>query len=173
MVAGISGATPGSGGALGPDDDSDGRLMLLHAPRNIVSAEAIARLATTRALPDPIIAFPPSIFGRTRPAANRKTPAGAMTSIQLRRRPDLVSQEASYIGLTKALTPLLDRIGAKPYSPATISTQIRRLLRQGSAVPARDGVEYPGIISHFDGNQTRNQASKRKPHGQIQIPPAA
>ena len=91
--------------------------MLLQAPKNTVSAETIARLATTRALPNPIIAFPRAIFGRTRPAANRKTRAGAMTSIKLRRRSDLVSQGASYIGLTKALTPLLDRNGAKPYSP--------------------------------------------------------
>jgi hypothetical protein len=106
MVAGISGPTPGSEGSGVGFEDSDGRLMLLHAPRNIVSAEAIARLATTRALPDPFIAFPPAIFGRTRPAANRKTPAGATTSIKLRRRSDLVSQGASYIGLTKALTPL-------------------------------------------------------------------
>jgi hypothetical protein len=47
-----------------------------------------------------------------------------MTSINIRRHSDLVSQGASYIGLTKALTPLLDMIGAKPYSPATISTLI-------------------------------------------------
>jgi hypothetical protein len=61
MVAGMSGATPGSGGGA-ELDDSDGRLMLLHAPRSIVSAEAIARLATTRAVPDPIIAFPQTSF---------------------------------------------------------------------------------------------------------------
>src|SRR3954454_19032161 len=102
MVAGMSGATPGSGGG-GELDVSDGRLMLLHAPRNIVSAEAIARLATTRTVPDPIIASPQASFGRSRPAANRKTRAGAMTSIKLRRSSDLVSQGASYIGLTKAL----------------------------------------------------------------------
>ena len=42
-----------------------------------------------------------------------------MTSVKLRRCSDLVSVAASYIGLTKDLTPcLLDRIGAKPYSPA-------------------------------------------------------
>src|SRR5450759_3806656 len=57
MVAGISGASPGSGAAEG-DDDSDGRLMLPHAPRNIVSAEAIPRLATPRALRDLTMAFP-------------------------------------------------------------------------------------------------------------------
>ena len=61
MVAGISGATPGSAGSGAVFDDSDGRLMLPHAPRNIVSAEAIARLATVRALPDLIIAFPRAI----------------------------------------------------------------------------------------------------------------
>jgi hypothetical protein len=60
MLAGISGATPGSGWTSELGDVSDGKLMLLHPPRNIVSAEAIARLATTRTLPDPIIAFPPS-----------------------------------------------------------------------------------------------------------------
>jgi hypothetical protein len=47
---------------------------------------------------------PEQIPGRTRHAAKRKTPAGAMTSIKLRRRSDLVSKAASYIGLTKALT---------------------------------------------------------------------
>jgi hypothetical protein len=39
-------------------------------------------------------------------AANRKKPAGAMTSVELRRCADLVSEALSYIGLTKALTPL-------------------------------------------------------------------
>jgi ABC-type Fe2+-enterobactin transport system substrate-binding protein len=61
MVAGISGATADSAGTGAELDDSDGKLMLLHAPRNIVSAEATARLATLRALPDPIIAFPRAI----------------------------------------------------------------------------------------------------------------
>jgi hypothetical protein len=59
MVAGISGATPGSGAGEGVEfDENDGRLMLLHAPSNIVSAEAIPRLATPRALPDLTMAFP-------------------------------------------------------------------------------------------------------------------
>jgi len=57
MVAGISGATPGS--ASGAElDDSDGRLMLLHAASKTVSADAIARLATVRALRELIIEFP-------------------------------------------------------------------------------------------------------------------
>src|ERR1700738_5421419 len=51
IVAGISGATPGSGAGEGLDEN-DGRLMLPHAPRNIVSAEAIPRLATPRTLRD-------------------------------------------------------------------------------------------------------------------------
>ena len=64
MVAGISGATPGS--ASGAElDDSDGRLMLLHAASKIVSADAIARLATVRALRDLIIAFPRAILGKS------------------------------------------------------------------------------------------------------------
>jgi hypothetical protein len=57
MEAGIAGATPGSVGGA-EEDDSDGRLMLPHAPRNIVSAEAIPRLATARALRDLIMIFP-------------------------------------------------------------------------------------------------------------------
>src|SRR5437899_9121157 len=60
MVAGISGATPGS--ASGAElDDSDGRLMLLHAASEIVSADAIARLAIVRALRELIIVFPRAI----------------------------------------------------------------------------------------------------------------
>src|SRR5437899_4117253 len=57
MVAGTSGATPGSGAVEG-DDENDGRLMLPHAPRNIVSAEAIPRLPTARALRDQTMVFP-------------------------------------------------------------------------------------------------------------------
>ncbi|WP_244608509.1 hypothetical protein [Bradyrhizobium algeriense] len=105
MVAGISGASPGS--AWGAElDDSDGRLMLLHAASKIVSADAIARLAIVRALRELIIVFPRAILGRSRQAANRKKPAGAMTSVKLRRCADLVSVGPSYIGLKKALTPL-------------------------------------------------------------------
>jgi hypothetical protein len=80
--------------------------MLLHAASKIVSADAIARLATVRALRELIIAFPRAIPGRSRQAANRKKPAGAMTSVELRRCTDFVSLGASYTGLKKALTPL-------------------------------------------------------------------
>src|SRR3954451_9599415 len=57
MVAGISGATPGSGSGA-ELDDSDGRLMLLHAASEIVSADAIVRLEIVRALRELIIVFP-------------------------------------------------------------------------------------------------------------------
>jgi hypothetical protein len=56
MVAGISGASPGSvaGAEL---DDNDGS-VLLQPPRKIVSADAVARLASVRALRELIIVFP-------------------------------------------------------------------------------------------------------------------
>ncbi|WFU20793.1 hypothetical protein [Bradyrhizobium sp. CB3481] len=87
-------------------DDSEGKLMLPHAASKTVSADAAARLATVRALRELIIAFPRQFLGRSRQAANRKKPAGAMTSVELRRCTDLVSVGASYTGLKKALTPL-------------------------------------------------------------------
>jgi len=59
MLAGISGATPGSASGAGLDDN-DGS-VLLHAPRKIVSAAAIARPATGRALRELIIVFPRAI----------------------------------------------------------------------------------------------------------------
>jgi len=87
MVAGISGATPGS--ASGAElDDSDGRLMLLHAASKIVSADAIARLATVRALRELIIAFPRAIpwqiLGHSRQAANRSQSQKACRSNDVR-----------------------------------------------------------------------------------------
>jgi hypothetical protein len=59
MVAGISGASPGSvaGAEL---DDNDGSVPL-QAPRKIVSADAVARLASVRALRELIIVFPRAI----------------------------------------------------------------------------------------------------------------
>jgi hypothetical protein len=53
----MSGATAGSGGAVGPDE-KEGRLMPLHAPRNTASAEAIPRLTTVRVALDLIMASP-------------------------------------------------------------------------------------------------------------------
>jgi hypothetical protein len=76
----MSGATWGSGGGVGPDEN-EGRLMLPHAPRNMANAEAIPRLTTVRALLDLIMASPRAkIIDRIRSAAKRKTPAGAMMS---------------------------------------------------------------------------------------------
>jgi hypothetical protein len=60
--------------------------MLLQAASKVVSADAIARLATVRALRELIIAFPRAILGRPvkQPIeANRKKPAGAMTSVKI------------------------------------------------------------------------------------------
>jgi hypothetical protein len=75
----MSGATAGSGGAEGAEEN-EGRLMLPHAPSNTASAEAIPRLTTVRVL-DLIMASPKAkIVDRIRPAAKRKTAVGAMTS---------------------------------------------------------------------------------------------
>jgi hypothetical protein len=54
MLAGISGS--GAGG--GDDEERPGEFMLVQAPKNIVSAEAIPRLATERALHDLTMVFP-------------------------------------------------------------------------------------------------------------------
>ena len=58
MVAGTSGAMPGSGAGGGDDEEKLGRLMLLQPARNIVTAAAIPRLATLRILLDLIMASP-------------------------------------------------------------------------------------------------------------------
>jgi hypothetical protein len=113
MVAGISGASAGSTGVGEPD--IDGKLMPPpHAPSKTVSADAAARLATVRALRELIIAFPRAIRwqipGRSRQAAAAQPSAKSLPEqrrpSKLRRCADLVSEPASYIGLTKALTPL-------------------------------------------------------------------
>jgi hypothetical protein len=58
MVAGMAGATPGSGGGADEEDENEGILMLPHPPSNTVSAQAIPRLATARAPSDLIMASP-------------------------------------------------------------------------------------------------------------------
>src|SRR5258706_1647391 len=93
MVAGTSGT--GSGAPDG-EDENEGRLMLPHAPRNIVSAQANPRLATARALLDLTMAFPRTISGCTGPAAKRKTAVGAMTSSKLPSRSHVVSRSILY-----------------------------------------------------------------------------
>jgi hypothetical protein len=68
----MSGATGGSAGAEGPDEN-EGRLMLPHAPRNTVKAEAIPRLTIERALRDLIMASPQAkLVDRTRPQPSAK-----------------------------------------------------------------------------------------------------
>src|ERR1700676_1307140 len=78
IVAGISGATPGSGAGVG-DEENDGRLMLPHAPRNSVSAEAIPRLPIARALSDLTIEHSP---GKIRVAAPVPQPSVKLLSEQ-------------------------------------------------------------------------------------------
>jgi hypothetical protein len=55
MVAGTSGATPGSGAT---DDEGEFRLKLLQAPRNTARADMVERLAIVRAYPRLTMAFP-------------------------------------------------------------------------------------------------------------------
>jgi hypothetical protein len=77
MVAGMSGATCGSGAGVGPDE-KDGRLMLPQAPRNTASVEAIPRLRIVRDLLELIMAFPRTKFRPHPPAAKRKSSVGAI-----------------------------------------------------------------------------------------------
>ena len=128
-----SGSSSGSGAAVGADDeDSDGRLKLPQAPRNNVSAEAIPRLATVRALSDLTMAFPRTNSWPPHVAANRKTVAGAIRSNGLRCCSDLVSITI-LIRLTKGLTAVC-LTGSAPshISGRTISTPRARLLRNAS-----------------------------------------
>src|SRR5579871_1100408 len=96
MVAGISGTGAGSGAAEGEDDENEGRLMLLHAPRKTASIAAIPRLAAVRTPPDPTMFIPKQIRGPPRPAAKRNNPDLATTSCKIRRRIDVVSQSILY-----------------------------------------------------------------------------
>src|SRR6185503_17388063 len=88
MVDGISGTGAGSGADVG-DEENDGRLVLLHAPKSIASAEASPRLAVSRALREPTMS-PPSISAfvpQPSAPAKRKTRDGAMMSGKIRRHP--------------------------------------------------------------------------------------
>src|SRR4051794_41192311 len=117
MVAGISGPTPGSETA-GADDDPKLKPVVSQPPKKTVSAETIARLATGRALRDLIMASPEQIPGRTVPQPSAKNqPEQCCYAIGS----GLVSLSTSDIGLTKAITALLDRTAAKPYFPATLA----------------------------------------------------
>jgi len=82
-----------------------------------------------------------------------------MTSTKLRRRSDLVS-EASYIRLTKALTPgLLDSIGLTPYPGRTIGTLRVRLPKISAILPSAVS-NTPVFPATFDGNPTSKPASR-------------
>src|SRR5216683_449005 len=101
MVAGISGATPGSRDAEGEEPV---KLMPLQAPRHIASAEATDRLATVRALSKLIIGFPPDkiVAAPVRSQAQNRCPSNNYA-----RHPDLVSfSQHAISSLKKALTPL-------------------------------------------------------------------
>ena len=63
------------------------KLVVSQPARTTDSIEMMARLANGRALPDLIMGIPRLFQGRSRPAAKRKTPTGAMTSDNLRRGP--------------------------------------------------------------------------------------
>src|SRR5215203_6798051 len=78
IVAGISGATPGSVATPGLDDDPKLKPVVSQPPKKTVSAATIARLATGRALRDLIMASPRTNSRPHRPAAKRKTSTGAM-----------------------------------------------------------------------------------------------
>jgi hypothetical protein len=63
MLAGISGAVPGSASGAGWDDENDGRLMPPpHAPSSNARQDMAARLAALRARAELIMAFPPKII---------------------------------------------------------------------------------------------------------------
>jgi hypothetical protein len=103
MLAGIAGATPGSGGGV-DEDENDGMLMLPQAPRNTVSAQAIPRLATVRALSDLIMVSPAFNSWPLPSRTQAQNYCRSNDSNELRWRSDLVSCAACYIRLTKDLT---------------------------------------------------------------------
>jgi hypothetical protein len=111
-------------GAVGVDEDSEGRLKLLQAPRKTVSAETTERLATVRDRPELTMAFPRTRSWPLPSAAKLKTAVGAITTTN---DPIWFRGAASYNSLKKGLTPLLDRISAKPYFGRAISTPKARL----------------------------------------------
>src|SRR5438876_9253053 len=145
--------------------------MPLQPPRHIASAEAIDRLATVRALPKLIIGIPPNkIRGRSRPQPSAKP----LSEQQLRLMPRFgFVFSACYVSLKKALTPLLDRIGTRPYSGRTVSTPKARLPKM--LAPLRHARAKYGPHSDPLSTATRSEkrACKGKPYVQIQISSAA
>jgi len=60
MVAGISGATPGSGAGVDDEEPNMLKFVVSQPASKIASVEMMARLATGRALPDLIMGIPPT-----------------------------------------------------------------------------------------------------------------
>ena len=119
--------------------------MLLHAPRKTASAEAIPRLAAVRAPREPTMFSPKQICGRTRPAAKRKSSCRSNDVHANYAGAPIWFPEASYIRLTKALTPrLLDRIGVKPY-PRARNWHSESTIAKMQSRSALGGVEYARI----------------------------
>jgi hypothetical protein len=102
MDEGISGSTPGSVAAGGDDEDNEGRLKLLQAPRNTVSAATTERLLAVRDQRKLIMVFPRTRSWPLPSAAKLKTAVGATTTPD---DPIWFRGAASYNSLKKGLTP--------------------------------------------------------------------
>jgi hypothetical protein len=115
MVAGISGATPGSVGADGAEEPPNIPVVSQPASKT-ASVETTARLATGRALPDLIMGLPQtdSTAAPSYSQAQNINRGNDLWQIYAE-VPQLVSEPPSYNGLTKALTTLLDTAFTTPY----------------------------------------------------------
>src|SRR5579871_2001502 len=161
MVAGISGTGAGSGAAEGEDDENEGRLMLLHAPRKTASIAAIPRLAAVRTPPDPTMFIPKQIRGPPRPAAKRKNPDLATTSCKIRRRIDVVSQSIPY-ELHQAINRVCLTGPPRGHIPRrTIGTLNARLPRTRWAVFRIRAV----FLANFGSKSTSEPGFQRNRHG--------
>src|ERR1041384_8303608 len=80
MLAGMSGATAGSGGALGADEN-DGKLMLPHAPKNAPIDKTIPRLRMVRVLFELIMAFSPNQTLRPHPGRSQAQNSGGSNHV--------------------------------------------------------------------------------------------
>src|SRR5207253_2580448 len=85
----MSGATAGSGGALGPDEN-DGKLMLPHPPRNAAIDKTIPRLRTARVLFELIMAFSPNQTLRPHPCRSQAQNSGRSNHVGLQASSDTV-----------------------------------------------------------------------------------
>src|SRR5689334_24891094 len=94
-----------------------------------------------------------------------------MTSDNMRRGPRSGFRTPSYIGLTKALTTLLDRTFTTPYFPAHLSTPTSRLLNLLASLPSRRLLR-PALHAGSHEPDLKTEGLRER-HGQIQIPSAA